>query len=201
MNLPLLPELHTDSLPRHVEHVARAMALLWTFHPARVITEVVRTLELRRPDGRDYPVNEIKKGIDELDARGGLVRLPERDGFYRLRNELRAATYRELLDSENPLLLRRALFSALGYQPQGRRHFYWPVRDQSSTIAILRAALFTGLPETELDALRQDISASMDWNALLLEAGLAAFDGRLALSSPDGGPTIVDIRIPCELER
>jgi hypothetical protein len=163
------------------------MALLWTFHPVRIIADVVRSLDFRRPDGREYPVNEIKRIIGELDVHGALVRLPERDGYYRLRNELRVSLYRELLESQNPLLLRRALFSALGYQPQGRRHFYWPVRDQGSTIAILHAALFTGVPETELDALRQDISASMDWNAILMEAGLAAFDGPVSSALRRGG--------------
>src|SRR5262245_60469145 len=120
MNLPLFPELRSESIARPVEHVARAMALLWTFQPVRIIAQVLRALEIRRPDGREYSINEIKQVIDVLDAHGSLVRLPERDGFYRLRNELRATLYRQLLESADPRAVRRALFSALGYEPQGR---------------------------------------------------------------------------------
>jgi signal transduction histidine kinase len=32
-----------------------------------------------------------------------------------------------------------------------------------------------------------------------IERRLAAFDGVLALSSPPGGPTVVQLEIPCEL--
>jgi signal transduction histidine kinase len=32
-----------------------------------------------------------------------------------------------------------------------------------------------------------------------IERRLAAFDGALALSSPPGGPTVVQLEIPCEL--
>src|SRR5262245_2141725 len=114
MNLPLFPELRSASMARNVEHVTRAMALLWTFHPARLIGETLRSLGLRRADDRDYSINEIKQIIEVLDGHGGLVRLPERDGFYRLRNELRASVYRQLLESANPLSVRAALFGALG---------------------------------------------------------------------------------------
>lgn len=176
MNLPLLPGLTEPPRQSLEDGVARAMALLWTYHSRRVIADALRELGYRRGDRRDHTQAEIKQAMDVLDAQGQLVKMPDREGYFRLRDELRAKLYRELIEHHVPEDLRGALLRAVNYRPDGRQ-YYWSIRDLSSAVAITRVALYTAMPHAEFEILRREISHVADWPTVISEAALAAFDG------------------------
>ncbi len=103
--------------------------------------------------------------------------MPHRDGFCRLKDELRAPLYRELLETREPEDLRQALFELDSYRPERGLYHYWSVYDRSATIALVRVALFSGMPAEELKRMSAAIGRSMDWDGILYEAAFAAFDG------------------------
>lgn len=155
--------------------IARAMAILWSYRSRTTLLNALRLLGIRRGDGRAYTADNIKELQKELRDKGQLLEHPQRQGYYRLADGLRGALYREIIASEGIDEMQRALYELSGVRP-GQAYYYWPVYDHDATVAIVRLALLGGAPTTELNALRDRISHSLDWNRILQEAVLEGFD-------------------------
>ena len=156
--------------------VARAMALLWTYRPRTAVYHLLRLMGARQASGRAYTQEDVRLAVRELQDRGALVAMPYREGYQRLTDALRARLYREALESGPPARLREALFQLESYEPQHAR-YYWPVYDPSATVALLRIALFSGMPAAEFEQMTASLRHSPDWGEMLEEAALDAFDG------------------------
>ncbi len=163
--------------PDDEHRVMRAMALLWTFRPRTTIYALLRLLGFKRSDGRAFTQDDIKDIIISLRKNGRLVEHSTRQGFYRLKDTLRASLYAEILDTFEGEKLRLALYELDGYKPE-RTNFSWPVYDPFATIGMVRLALLSAAPPNELIRMKQLISRAMDWNSVLLGAVLENFDGK-----------------------
>ena len=155
------------------------MSLLWSFRPRTAIFNLARLLGERHGDGRALTQEDVKSAIKLLDERGALVRMPHRDGYYRLADDLRAPLYRELLETRRPEQLREALFQNDGFRPERGQHYYWPIHDRVATVGILRLALFSGMPAAEVKTMISAIGRSLDAGGILQEAVFEAFDGAI----------------------
>src|SRR5512135_43783 len=164
------------ALPADVHPVAQAMALLWTYRPRTAIQNLLRLLGATRADGRAYTQEDVKLALRELRERGSLVDMPRRDGFHRLKDELRAPLYRQLLEDPGPDALRSALYQLESF-PRRDGSYFWPLYDSAPTIALVRLALFSGTPSEELKRMSAAIGRAMNWGDVLMEAAFAAFDG------------------------
>ncbi len=158
--------------------VAQAMALLWTWRPRTACYELLRVSGAKSRSGKAFTQEQVKHVQGELKRAGVLVEHPSRSGFMRLTDATRAALYRQLL-AQVPLgQLRDALHRAERYDP-AREPYYWPVWDRAATVAIVRLEVFAGTAARELGALKLRVARHHDWNEVVYEACLEAFDSLL----------------------
>ena len=163
------------SLNPSAYNVALAMALLWTWRPGRDIHALLRVLGLNRADGRAFILDDVKQAFQALRGHGVLLDQPGRDGYVRLHDKLRVPLYRKLLETYPGPALRDILFAFVGYHPN-QRNYYWTL-GQASTVALLRLALLSGLPEAEFKRIAQSVqNGQSDWDGLLHAAILDGFD-------------------------
>ena len=163
------------SLNPSAYNVALAMALLWTWRPGRDIHALLRVLGLNRADGRAFILDDVKQAFQALRGHGVLLDQPGRDGYVRLHDKLRVPLYRKLLETYPGPALRDILFAFVGYHPN-QRNYYWTL-GQASTVALLRLALLSGLPEAEFKRIAQSVqNGQSDWDGLLHAAIFDGFD-------------------------
>jgi tetratricopeptide (TPR) repeat protein len=170
-----LPE---DTLSADARRVALAMALLWTWRPRTAIHTLLGLLGLRRADDRAYTQEDVKHCIRELGACGWREDLPFRDGYYRLRDDVRGPVYRELLLLVSASTLRQAL-RQLDHFRTDSLAYRWPLYDAAATVAFLRLELLTGAPDSQLAQWRRLIAVAHDWNAIVCEAVFPSFETAL----------------------
>jgi superfamily II DNA or RNA helicase len=158
--------------------VAEAMALLWTYRPRTTIYSLLGPLGAKRANGRAFTQDDVRNAIRALRERGWIEDMPHREGFVRLRDDVRAKLYRELLDRTAAATLREALQRShrFGTQPTS---YHWVVYDPAAAVALLRLELFSGTPQKEIERLRATIGRSLDWDEIVHVAAFAAFDGAL----------------------
>lgn len=154
--------------------VMLAMALLWSPHPRTSIHNLLRLLEFKHPGGRMISQDEVKLTIRQLVAKRLAVESKLRSGYYSLANPQRGEMYEELLDKFEPDVLRRALYKAVGFNPQ-HALYSWPLYDRESTVPLVRLALLTGSPGVEIGRMADMIKRSMDWGDILNSALLHYF--------------------------
>ncbi len=154
------------------------MALLWTYRARTTVYKLLSLLEWRRDDGRRFTQDDVRQALAELRQQDGLVDMPHRDGFFRLRDDLRATCYRNLLGGTPVATLRDALASVdVGY-PTASSHD-WPIYDSAAAVARLRLELFSGAPASEIERFRQRLSHGLDWSELVWAAAVPSFDAAL----------------------
>ncbi|MGC2457747.1 MAG: hypothetical protein WA435_07115 [Gallionellaceae bacterium] len=168
---PAIPEKDMDQITRQI---MLAMALLWTPHPRTTIFNLLRKLDLKHSSGRMITVDEVKHCTQQLLKQNLILESRQRSGYYRLTDSQRSPLYEELLNTAEPHILRSALHEVHGFNPQ-RTLYSWPLYDREATVAIVRLALLTRAPKSEIDRMAQLIGRSMDWNSILLSALLLDF--------------------------
>ncbi|MDD5329840.1 MAG: DEAD/DEAH box helicase [Sulfuricella sp.] len=157
--------------------VSLAMALLWTYRPRSAAYGLLPLLGLKRPDGKNFTQEDIKTAQRELRDHGMLNDQPGRDGYYRLRDELRIPLYRRLLDEIPAPTLLAALQRLDAFRPDQAR-YRWPLYDRAATVSLLRLMVFTGTPIAEFSRLAGLIEQNlMDWETILDTAIFEGFDG------------------------
>jgi len=173
---PAIPAARNAATDTH--EIAKAMALLWTYRPRSAIYKLLPLLGLTRSDGRAFTHEDVKRALAELHERGGLMEMPGRDGYFRLRDELRGPSYRALLDAMPAAMLREALRN-LDRHGSEFAGYHWPPYDTAATVAMVRLELFSGTSAGEIERMRGMIQRSLDWNEILWMAALPAFDAAL----------------------
>lgn len=158
--------------------VAQAVALLWTWRPRTAVYNLLRYLHPKSSAGKAFTQEEVKYGLDHLKRAGLLEEHGARAGHWRLVDAARAALYRELLQDTPIHTLRDALHLNESYVPEQAR-YSWPVWDRYATIALVRLEFLSGTDGEKLERLKNSVSRSHDWGAVLEEACFQAFDPAL----------------------
>ena len=165
-----------DALSGHTLQVALAMALLWTHRTRREIHKALPLMNLRRTDGARFTLENVNEALQALRGLNMLDELPEREGYCRLHNALRAPLYRRLLDTiPGPTLL-----SILHQLDSVRLEFmrsYWPVDSRAATISLLRLMVFTGTSAEEFARIANLVRQRLGWEGILNAAVFEGFDG------------------------
>jgi superfamily II DNA or RNA helicase len=170
--------MSADTQTTDAERVADALALLWCHRPRTVLHAFLRQLEIKTETGRYFSPEDVKAALRVLRDAGRIEEHPQRQGLWRLREPLRTARYRALLEAGDGLHLRDALYAIDHYQPL-QRHWSWPVNDYGATVALVRMTAFTGAPAKELAEIGRLVSGAYDWDRVLFEACVDGFDPRL----------------------
>ena len=175
--LALAPTSSPDlaALAPDTRAVARAMALWWTWRPRSAIHQLLPQLGARTARGTVFTQEAVKEAQQDLRRRGWVVDEPGRQGYIRLRDDVRAALYRELLQDTPVPALRSALHGALGFDPS-RQTYGWPIWERAPSAAVVRLECMAGTPRPALDAMRQRVATVHDWFDVVNEACLQAFD-------------------------
>ena len=120
--------------------VARAMALFWTWRGRSPVYELLRHLGAKSASRRDFTHENVRVAQRELSRAGLLVEQDGRPGFSQLKDELRVALYRELLDATPIGALREALHTGEPYdaKPAYARRPLW---DIAAAVALVRLEL------------------------------------------------------------
>ena len=167
-----------QSLSGDARTVARAMALLWAWRPRTAAYEFLRHLDAKTAAGKLYTQDNVKLAQDELKRAHLLDEHATRQGFWRLRDELRVALYRQVLDDTPVSELREALHGAEPYNPQGEL-YRWPLWDIATTVASVRLELLAGTKVADLEKIKLRVSRMHDWTAVVHAACFEGFDGAL----------------------
>ncbi|WP_297475479.1 DEAD/DEAH box helicase [Ferrovum sp.] len=168
----LAPLLQNDEDPHH--RVMLALALLWSPHPRTALYHLLRQLDFKHPGGRMFTMDEVRHSLQQLAETQQVVESSPRQGYYRLTDSLRNVLYEELLDGFEWPLLQRALYEVEGFNPHPAKNI-WPIYERDATVAIVRLALLTGMPQPEINKMASSISRLMDWQSILDEAVLHEF--------------------------
>jgi superfamily II DNA or RNA helicase len=156
--------------------IARAMAILWSYHSRSRLSDFLRLTGTLRGDKRPYTADNIKEIQAGLLRRKLLLELPTRQGYFRLAAPLRNELYRKILREEDWQDLENKLFTLADVQMRARK-LYWPIYDHEATAAIVRLNLLGGASAETLNTLKEQIEhAGFDWPAMLKEALLEDFD-------------------------
>ena len=156
--------------------IARAMAILWSYHSRSKLSDFLRLSGTLRGDRRPYTADNIKEIQAGLIRRKLMQEHPVRLGYFRLAAPLRNELYRKILREENWQDLENRLFALAGVQMRSFR-LYWPVYDREATVAIVRLNLLGGAPAETLNTMKDHIEhAGFDWQATLAGAVLEDFD-------------------------
>lgn len=158
--------------------IAQAMALLWTYRPRTTVYKLLSLLEWKRDDGRRFTQDDVKQAIAELRRQNGIVDMPHRDGFFRLRDDVRATCYRDLLEGTPVATLRDAL-ACVDFSSPSAAYHDWPIYDSATAVARLRLELFSGAPASDIERFRGKLSHGLDWSELVWAAAVPSFDAAL----------------------
>jgi len=158
--------------------IAEAIALLWTYRPRTTIYNLLGPLGATRANGRAFTQDDVRNAIRALRERGSIEDMPHRNGFVRLRDDVRGKLYRDLLDRTPAATLREALqrLQHFGTQPIG---YHWAAYDPAAAVALVRLELFSGTPQKDIERLRATVERALGWDEIVRAAGFAAFDGAL----------------------
>ena len=167
-----------QSLSGDARAVARAMALLWTWRPRTAAYDFLRHLNAKTVAGRHYTQDSVKLAQDELKRAHLLDEHATRQGYWRLREELRMALYRQVLDDTPVSNLREALHGAEPYNPQGEL-YRWSLWDIGTTVGSVRLELLAGTKAADLEKIKLRVSRMHDWTAVVHAACFEGFDGAL----------------------
>ncbi len=173
-----IPSPDLDSLEPNVRAVARAMALWWSWCPRVAVHQVLAQLGIRTASGKAFTKEGVKDAQDDLRGRGWMIEQPARQGHWRLRDDVRAALYGELLDGTPVATLRDALHAALRVDMR-RSTYGWPVWERVPTAALIRLEYFSGAPLAEIEQLARRVAGVHPWQDILNEACFQAFDAAL----------------------
>lgn len=168
------PKISGKDTEANLHRIMLAMALLWTPHTRTTIYTLLRKLDFKHSSGRMMTADEVKHCIQQLLMQKLAVESKQRNGYYCLADSQRNLLYEELLNTVDAPLLRRALHETEGFNPQ-HTLYSWPLYDRDTTVAIVRLALLTHAPKSEIERMAQLIGRMMDWNSILRVALLHDF--------------------------
>ncbi|MHB1737627.1 MAG: hypothetical protein ACYCQM_13875 [Acidithiobacillus sp.] len=151
------------------------MVLLWTWRPRTAVYELIQKWGLKNHAGKAFTQMAVKDAWEQLRRAGLLVEHSLRQGYAQLHDKIRGQVYRELLTRHPIAELRSALHRSANYDPS-RSHYSWPLWEDADTIAILRLAVFSGAPISDLEAMQKEISGRNDWGTIFYAACMEAFD-------------------------
>ncbi|MEO8358828.1 MAG: DEAD/DEAH box helicase [Vicinamibacteria bacterium] len=174
-------ETRLDPFPRlskDARAVARAMALQWSFRSASSNMKLLRELGATNAAGRPFGVDGVKIARQDLRRAGLVLDRGNDSGYLRLRDDVRAAVYRQLLDDTKAAELLRALLRAEVPDP-GLRFYGFGNWDPAATVAIVRLEFLSGATTTRINDLRDRAAVGHDWGDVLREAVLEPFDAEL----------------------
>ena len=171
-----LAQRDTHGLGVDAQKIALASSLLWTVHTRTDIYNLLGHMELKSEDGRDMTMAMVATAVQEIKDKGLLIEGPAHAGTFHLADSLRAPLYRRLLETaaKNELADVVATFDRIDTSTMG---YYWSGRTQASTVAFVRAKLFSGAAPEELNRIREAVGRTMDWNEIITHAALLGFDG------------------------
>lgn len=169
-----VPPAPAAPVPEH-HPIMLAMALLWTPHTRATLFTLLRKLEFKHSSGRFFSSDEVKQSSRYLLANKQAVESAQRQGYYRLNDELRGKLYEELLETVDAGVLRRALYETLGYHVH-HTLYSWPLYERDATVAVVRLALLSGSSQQEIERMKQLIGTSMDWHSILSGALMRGFN-------------------------
>jgi superfamily II DNA or RNA helicase len=168
---PPIPSKNTQA-DQH--QVLLALALLWSPHTRTHLYQLMRKLDFKLSNGRIFTPEDLKHTIRQLRELNLIVEPTQRQGYYRVADVQRNALYEELLNTVATPVLQRALYETESYNPQ-HTLYSWPIYDREATVAIVRLALLSRAPKSEIERLAQLISRVMDWHGILTDALLLDF--------------------------
>jgi superfamily II DNA or RNA helicase len=151
------------------------MALHWAPRSRHSTVELLLGLGAKSRKGRNFDREGVTLAHTEL-QRAGLLVVRGHSDHARLRDDARAALYRELL-ADTPAA---SLFAALGRSGEARPgipdHALW---NQDSATGLLRLELLTGAGPSRLEDLKARLSRADGWEYVLGAALFEAFDAEL----------------------
>ena len=158
--------------------VAHAMALFWTWRARTPVYELLRQLGAKAATGRDFTQENVRLAQRELEKAGLLIEQHLRPGHSQLKDALRVALYRELLDAFPIRNLREALHTGDPYdaKPAYSRRPLW---DLAAAVALVRLELLGGSSAAKLGEMKLWVSRWHDWDTVLHTACFDAFDPTL----------------------
>jgi superfamily II DNA or RNA helicase len=157
-------------LPPAERQLLEAQTLAWGYCARSSLLPLLRSLFVHHPDGRAFDNDKLKAAHDALRRRGLLEERPQgQGGHWQVKEPVRSTAYLSLLENTPGEKLRLAVFGAAAYYP-GERMYYWPVGDPELSSAVVRIALLTDMPETELKTLENLLGYSHDPSRLLSQA-------------------------------
>ncbi|MBU2850456.1 hypothetical protein [Acidithiobacillus ferrivorans] len=151
------------------------MVLLWTWRPRTAVYELIQKWGLKNHAGKAFTQMAVKDAWEQLRRAGLLVEHSRRQGYAQLHDKIRGQVYRELLTRHPIVELRGVLYRSANYDPS-HSHYGWPLWEDADTIAILRLAVFSGAPISDLEAMQKEISGRNDWGTIFYAACMEAFD-------------------------
>ncbi len=153
------------------------MALLWSFRPRTRIFAAMTALGMRRDALRAFTPDDVKQALADLRRDGVVLEMSRREGYFRLRDDLRGRLYREVLDTYPLATLRDAVRGAgqAGWSPR----YPWAVHDGMELVALVRLELLAGDAGEDLDRIQQAFQQGDGWSELMRDAMLPGFDPAL----------------------
>ncbi|MBU2768739.1 hypothetical protein HAP94_21890 [Acidithiobacillus ferrivorans] len=151
------------------------MVLLWTWRPRTAVYKLIQKWGLKNHAGKAFTQMAVKDAWEQLRRAGLLVEHSRRQGYAQLHDKIRGQVYRELLTRHPIVELRGVLYRSANYDPS-HSHYGWPLWEDADTIAILRLAVFSGAPISDLEAMQKEISGRNDWGTIFYAACMEAFD-------------------------
>jgi superfamily II DNA or RNA helicase len=175
-NTVALAQRDTHGLSVGAQKVALASALLWTFRTRTDIYNLLGQMGLKGEDGQGITAAMFKSAVQEIKDQGLLIEGPPHAGTFQLADSLRAPLYRRLLESaaKNELADLVAAFDRIDTSRMG---YYWSGASQASTVAFVRAKLFSGAAPEEVNRIHDAVGRMLDWNEIITQAALLGFDG------------------------
>ncbi|MBN6741621.1 DEAD/DEAH box helicase [Acidithiobacillus sp. MC6.1] len=151
--------------------VARAIALLWSWHPMSMIHRVLQKWGIKNAAGKAFTYTNSREGLESLQQAGLLREQPNRAGYYQLLDTERSVLYEEIMEKERIETLQKALYETVDYNSPKSR-YSWPFWEEPDTVSVLRFLVFTDTPDRELDRIRNLIDVRHFWDSCFEEACL-----------------------------
>ncbi|EXI67678.1 MAG: ATP-dependent helicase HepA [Candidatus Accumulibacter adjunctus] len=176
LNSTAFDQLDTLGLAPDTHRVALACALLWAGRSATDVQRLLVVSGLRTRNGHAFSLADVRKAWLQLAERDLLFEDRSRHGVFQLVDTLRAALYRQWLDTATGSALVDLVCRADRFHLSQSSH-HWNTGNMATTVAYVRAKYFSGAPTTELQSIRNLVSRSFNWESIVLQAILPGFDG------------------------
>ncbi len=143
------------------------------------VTSLLNKIHALTQVGERYSQDEVKQMISELVRQGILLESSYRQGSWHLKKELNSKVYLRLVDAREAVALRAALVDTLKYKDGAA----FP--DNVTAIAIIRFALMTQMPFSEIESYNARCGWSFSWEEMLKVAAFGYINEASLMRLPD----------------